>query len=84
MEIESPAGVASEWRKNCGRFATASCFFGAFASEVRRDEFRNPIQHFRRPLQVSVPQCISRDPNQSCYLATGSTGDALRGSAQVP
>jgi hypothetical protein len=83
MEIESPAGVASERSQNRGQFCYRSCFFGAFASETRPEEFLNPLQHFRRPMQVPVPQCISGNPNQSCYLATGSIGDPLRGSAQV-
>ena len=69
--------------QNWGLCLRPSCFFGVFVGEICTDEFLNPLQHFRRSMQVSVPQRISRDSNQSCYLATGSNGDALRGSAQA-
>jgi hypothetical protein len=61
-----------------------SCFFDVILDNGAADQYLNLFQHFRRPMEVPVPQCISRHPREPCYFATGSIGHALRGSAELP
>ena len=83
-EIDIPAGVASEWPQELWSFLLPLML-------LRRLRLGNPPQTSSSiwsstsaaRCNIPVPQRIPRNPNESCYLATGSIGDALQGLARV-